>query len=140
MDFKEKFKVPDENYVLKASILRTDDYFICEQSMTNYCSYTTKNNIKNPQKESEFIEKYIRGMVIYPDGSFYYPTNASFNGIDRNDKNYNNYCHLLKEQNNHDYAIRKFKKHLSGSKLKNNSRYQEGIFEKGIYRIDDNKR
>jgi len=140
MNFKEKFNVPDENYQLKASILRTDGYFVCERSKTNHCNYTSKNNIRNPQTESEFTEKYVVGMVIYPDGSFYYPKNVIFNGFERNDMNYYNYCNLLNEQNNYEYSIKKLEKHLSDSQLESNPRYQEGIYEKGIYRISDNKK
>jgi len=139
MNFKDRFKLPDESFILNDSILRTDGYYYCKMSMTNYCKNINEGNgIQNPVLESAFSLMYIRVMILYKNGSYYYPHNSIITGIDMKNRNQLDYCNLLKNQNNYISAIQKFELDLIDKKLENSKRYTEGIYEKGIYNIHEN--
>ena len=135
MNFKDRFIIPEESFTLKNSVLKSNGYYYCKLTNPNFCEYKTHNNVTNPVQESKFTEKYIKTIIIYNDGSFYYPYNTSFSGID---KSATNFCNNVKKQNNYELAKTRYEKYIM-NRLENNNRFNKGIFEKGVYNLyEDN--
>lgn len=137
IDFKEKFIVPDKNYILDSTFLKTKGYYYNKKTKRNHCKYEYKNGRK-PIEESCFEEKYIKTIILYNNGSIYYPRNTVFNGFTNKITNQLDYCDLL-SHNNYQSALINLEKYLNETDFSNHKIYQKGILQKGIFNIKANE-